>query len=150
MLRAMATMRTIRSGLCMAAAGMLLAGGCSSDRRIIVTSDPPGARVWVNDIEIGTTPAETSFKFYGRYDIRLEKPGYEPLNEAKTARAPVHEWPVIDLVALAAPHRFKDRVEWHFELAPSLEVTQGEEEFREGVLERARETRTELGPRPGR
>ncbi len=149
MLRAMATIRTICVG---AALGVVLAGlaGCSSDRRIVVTSDPPGARVWVNDIEIGTTPAETSFKFYGRYDVRLEKPGYEPLSKARTARAPVHEWPVIDLVALAVPHRFKDRVEWHFDLEPSLERVQDEAEFREGVLERARETRTELGPRPVR
>lgn len=149
MLASMATLRTICG---VAALGVVVAGlsGCSSDRRIIVTSEPSGARVWVNDIEIGTTPAETSFKFYGRYDIRLEKPGFEPLNEARTARAPLHEWPVVDLVALAAPHRFKDRVEWHFELEPSLERVQDEEAFREGLLDRARGTRTELGPRPGR
>jgi len=40
-------------------------GGCV--RRVIdITSDPPGARVWVNDREAGRTPCSVEFTHYGR------------------------------------------------------------------------------------
>ncbi|MFB3120043.1 MAG: PEGA domain-containing protein [Stenotrophomonas maltophilia] len=41
----------------------------------MITSEPPGALVWLNDREIGRTPVDVDFEFYGRYDVRLHLPG---------------------------------------------------------------------------
>jgi len=114
--------------------------GCV-DRKIRVTSEPPGARVWLNDVEIGRTPAEADFTYYGRYDVRLELDGHEPLWTDRKAEAPVWQWPVLDLAAEAIPARFDDVVEWHFELDPALETTADPAELREGMIERAAELR---------
>jgi hypothetical protein len=117
---------------------LLALTGCV-DRKIRVTSEPPGARVWLNDVEIGRTPAEADFAFYGRYDVRLELEGHEPLWTDREAKAPVWQWPVLDLAAEVIPARFDDLVEWHFELEPAMETETDPAELREGLIERARE-----------
>lgn len=108
------------------------------DRKIRVTSEPPGATVWLNDVEIGQTPAEADFTFYGRYDVRLEKEGYEPLSTSRKAGAPFWQWPGPDLIAEAIPLRFDDVVDWHFELTPALESTTDPATLDADLIERAR------------
>ncbi len=115
------------------------------DRKIRVTSEPPGATVWLNDVEIGRTPAEADFTFYGRYDVRLEKDGYEPLWTNRKAGAPFWQWPGPDLIAEAIPLRFDDVVEWHFELTPALESTTDPETLEAGLIERAHRLKHEVG-----
>lgn len=110
--------------------------GCS-ERRIRVTSEPPGALVWLNDREIGRTPVETGFTFHGDYDVRLELPGFEPVHTERRAKAPVHEYPGIDLVAMALPMKFESTIEWHFDLEPSLERSQSAEVFEASLVDRA-------------
>lgn len=114
----------------------LLLGGCA-ERRIRVTSEPAGARVWLNDEEIGRTPAEARFTFYGHYDVRLEMPGYEPYHAEHTARAPLHEYPGPDLVAAAAPTNIRHTVEWHIELTPTPETSAEPETARTELIDRA-------------
>lgn len=109
------------------------------DRKIRITSEPPGARVWLNDTEIGSTPAEADFTYYGRYDVRLELDGYEPLWTDREAKAPVWQWPGPDLVAEVIPLRFDDVVDWHFELAPALEFTAEPDALKADLLTRARD-----------
>jgi len=128
---------------CLIAAASLT--GCV-DRKIRVTSEPAGARVWLNDVEIGTTPAEADFKFYGRYDVRLEKPGYEPLWTNKKAYAPVWQWPGLDLAAELVPARLDDVVEWHFELEPALETTSDPDSLRSDLIQRAESLRDRTIP----
>lgn len=116
--------------------------GCvtrTSDRRIVVTSDPPGATVWLNDVEIGRTPTEASFKFYGTYDLQLRLDGYEPVHEGRTAHAPLHEQPGFDLLAAAWPWRPRHEVAWHFDLQPTPERTLGTQELETQLIERARQ-----------
>lgn len=112
------------------------------NRKIRVTSEPPGATVWLNDVEIGRTPAEADFTYYGRYDVRLEMDGYEPLWTDRKAYAPFWQWPGPDLIAEAIPARFDDEVEWHFELEPSLEATFDAETLDDAMIGRARELRS--------
>ena len=56
----------------------LLCTGCVR-RTISIVSNPPGALVWLNDREVGRTPIEVEFLYYGTYDVRIVKDGYEPL-----------------------------------------------------------------------
>lgn len=125
---------------CLAALACLPLAGCI-ERRIRVTSEPPGAIVWLNDREIGRTPVETGFTFHGDYDVRLALDGYEPVHTERRAEAPVHEWPGIDLVATALPITFDNTIEWHFDLEPSLEVTQQRDAYEADLIERAERLR---------
>ena len=109
-------------------------------RKIRVTSTPPGARVLLNDQDIGTTPVETRFTFYGGYDVQLTMPGYEHVHELKHAKAPLHEYPVVDLAATAAPTNIDHTIEWHFDLTPVPESTDPEA-ARENLIDRAAEMR---------
>lgn len=119
--------------------------GCL-ERTIRVTSKPPGALVWLNDTEIGRTPAEARFKFYGTYDVRVELPGYEPIHEGMDAKAPFYEYPGPDFVAAALPTRIKNTVEWHFDLTPSPGLNNPEAQA--DMIARAHALRDRLGPAP--
>ncbi len=92
--------------------------GCA-DRRITIDSTPPGAVVYLNDEEVGLTPCETNFTYFGVYDVRLHKEGYEPLVTRVKADAPPHEWPGLDLAAMAVPGVKRTSLRWHFDLAPA-------------------------------
>ena len=79
---------------------MLLAlpAGCV-ERTLKISSDPQGARVFLNDKEVGVTPVKVSFVWYGDYDIILRKDGYETLKTNYLVKAPWYEYPPFDLIA---------------------------------------------------
>lgn len=123
----------------LAAAALLLgAAGCVR-RTISITTEPAGAIVWLNDREIGRTPVDVEFAFYGVYDVRLERQGYEPLLTSGDARAPWWETAGLDLVAELAPAALHSRVHWHYVLRPA-------DDDPADLLERARELRGEAAP----
>ncbi len=116
--------------------GLLL--GCST-RTLEVTSDPPGATVVANDVELGRTPLSADFTYYGSYDVLVTKPGYEPLRTTTSANAPFYEYPPLDLAA--APARPHTTIRWHFVLTPAAEVTTDKETLERDLLDRARALR---------
>lgn len=116
--------------------------GCL-ERTIHVTSDPPGALVWLNDVEVGRTPLETDFTFYGEYAVRVRKEGYEPIMTTRLAKMPAYEWPVVDLVSEAIPQKITNDIRWHFDLQPAAERADVDA-AREATLQRAAETRERL------
>jgi len=108
-----------------------LSGGCVR-RTLSITSDPAGAMVTLNDREVGRTPVEVDFTYYGAYDVRLVKDGFEPYVGSAEAKAPLWDTVPMDLFSELTPADLHSRVEWHFMLAP----TQGE-----GMLQRAEQMR---------
>ncbi len=124
----------------LAAAGAA-AGGCL-ERQVSITSEPAGAEVWLNDQHVGRTPLSTGFLFYGVYDVRVRKEGYEPVIAAKKARQPWYEMAPFDLAASAVPARIRTDIKWHFDLQP-LGAGLDPEAERAGLLERARDLRAE-------
>lgn len=118
------------------AACAALLTGCV-ERRLVITSQPSDALVYLNDLEVGRTPLEVDFTYFGVYDIRIRKEGYEPLVTSREAEAPFYEWPGVDLVAMAIPATKQTIIRWHFDLEPESQDT-------EGLLERARELSTQL------
>ncbi|MEM1424369.1 MAG: PEGA domain-containing protein [Planctomycetota bacterium] len=130
--------RLLVCGLC----ACLLVGCGTQSRRIVVTSDPSGARVHLNDIDVGVTPVEVDFTYFGVYEVRLAKSGYEPLVAAREAEAPIHEWPGFDLVAMALPGDEVTEIAWHFVLEES-------DDDPVALMERAREVRGMLGASGG-
>lgn len=91
--------------------------GCV-ERRLLINSDPPGALVHLNDQEVGRTPLEVPFKWYGTYDVRLEHEGYQTLQTQQEAEQPWWEHPGPDLFAEAIPGKTVE-VFWHFKMLPA-------------------------------
>lgn len=103
-------------------------------RTISITSDPPGALVHLNDEEVGRTPVTVPFTFYGLYDVRVEKDGYQPLWTTHRTNMPWWELPGPDLAAEMVPNG-KSELHWHFNLDP---VPEGED-VNDALIERAKE-----------
>lgn len=116
-------------------------GGCL-ERTVTITSEPAGAIVVLNDEEIGRTPVETGFRYFGVYDVRLQREGFEPIVTEKEAVAPIWEYPGLDLLAIAAPWRVKTHLEWHFDLeaVPEPDTPEAEQSEQE-LFDRARSLR---------
>jgi PEGA domain len=121
---------------CVVLAALGLLTGCMS-RHISVTSEPVGATVTVNDVELGRTPLQADFTYYGVYDVLVTMPGYEPLRTKARANAPVYEFPPFDALANAVPANIDTQVRWHFTLQPALERASDRATFEQGLLDRA-------------
>ena len=116
--------------------------GCL-ERTVTITSNPPGALISLNDTEIGRTPVEASFTYYGDYDVRARREGHEPVATHQKLRAPFYEWPPIDLIATALPFTIHTRKHIHLELAPVPPLDDAAER---ALIERARELRSRAAP----
>lgn len=104
---------------------VLLAGGMLAgcvQRKMTITSDPPGALVWLNGKEMGRTPLTRDFIQYGTYDVQLRKEGYETLNKPTRVIAPWWQWFPIDFVAELMPFRPTDHQHLHFSMTPRQEA----------------------------
>jgi hypothetical protein len=100
---------------------VLAALGCV-ERKMTVTSNPPGARVYLDDQEMGQTPVTFRFDFYGHRTFTLKKDGYRVTEEVKNVKAPLYEWPGLDVFADLGPIPIKDHKTFHFDLQPITEV----------------------------
>lgn len=139
--------RALRLCATLTLAGAPLLLPACSQRTLSITSQPEGAMVWLNDVEVGRTPVDVDFKWFGTYDVRVVKEGYEPLLTSREAVAPPHEYPVLDLIT--APLPLHTRLAWHFDLTPTAESIDKLAAERE-LLDRAAAMRTAAGPAPAR
>ncbi|MDX1564627.1 MAG: PEGA domain-containing protein [Phycisphaeraceae bacterium] len=110
-------------------------------RTITVRSDPPGALVHLNDKEVGRTPLTVAFVFYGTYDVRLEKEGYQTLQTDGVAAGPWWQWPGVDLLAELGPDRHV-KINWHYKL------TKADPSSLDGLLDRAETLRKKAPQSP--
>lgn len=105
----------MRTGGFMLIAGMLFLGGCL-EREITVTSEPPGALVLLNGVEVGRTPLTTPFLWYGDYDVRLRLQDHHTLTTNADINPPLYAIPPIDLVMELLPWTIRDSRYLHYEL----------------------------------
>lgn len=129
----------------LACVALAFCAGCL-ERRFVITSEPPGATVTLNDVEVGRTPLEAGFTYYGTYDVRVEKDGYAVLRTRARARTPIYESPPLDLVATALPADVETVVKWHFVLQPLTGSGAGQTTADPAVLDRAKALRSSLTP----
>ena len=91
-------------------------------RTATITSDPPGAKVWVNSNYRGETPVEIPYNWNGYYDFRLEKPGYEALSARERFSAAPQNIMPFDLVSGSLPFRTEECQWRHYTLKPKPEL----------------------------
>lgn len=80
---------------CVLVAGVM--AGCSTKRELVILSEPCGAHVWVNGENKGCAPARIPFVYYGSFDVRLEKEGYEAWAGEVPVKEKIDGYPIIDL-----------------------------------------------------
>ncbi|MCI0499281.1 MAG: PEGA domain-containing protein [Planctomycetales bacterium] len=96
--------------------GLLAASGCV-ERKLTIVTEPKDAVVWLNDEEIGVTPVTVAFNWYGDYNVRIEKPGYEIVNTHRLLERPVHDRFPLDFFAeVLWPGTIRDDYTWTFPL----------------------------------
>ncbi len=115
---------------------VLLATGC--ERQLTINTEPKGALVVLNDEEIGTSPVTVSFEWYGDYNVRLSKEGYETLNTHRKLKRPLHDKFPFDLLAMLSSKRTVDSYQWSFTLEEKKQIS------REQLLQNAQELKSKL------
>ena len=113
----------------------MLSSGCVR-RRLTVRTSPPGAVVSVDNQVIGTTPAASSFTYYGTREIRVEKDGYRTESLKQKISPPWYQFPGLDFVTDTLwPWEIRDERIVDIEMVPqTLDTT-------ENVLGRADQLR---------
>jgi PEGA domain len=101
-----------------------LQGGCVR-RRMTIRSTPPGAKVYVDDVEIGTTPVSTYFNYYAARKITLIKDGYRTETNYQRILPPWYEVPPLDFFSENLwPKELRDERILDFQLVPQEVVPQ--------------------------
>lgn len=124
-------------GVAMAAAA---ACGCV-ERTVTIRTEPEGATVLLNDEEVGRSPVNVPFTWYGDYDITLRKPGYQTVKTHQRIDAPWYQVPGIDIFAECfTPFTIYDRRELPiYTLEPAVasataDIVQRADELRDRAL----------------
>jgi hypothetical protein len=100
--------------------------GCV-ERRLTINTEPQGAIVVLNDEEIGTSPVTTSFEWYGDYNVRISKEGFETLKTHRELKRPWYDYFPFDFFAqIVNPKRIVDSYQWSFTLAPQTQPDRDE------------------------
>ncbi len=122
---------------------VLVAGSGCVQRRMTIRSNPPGALVYVDDYQIGTTPVSTDFVYYGTRKIRLVKDGFETLTVRQPLPVPWYEVFPLDFVSENLwPWEIRD------ERVVDLAMAPAESQPAELVVARAQTARLAAGSLP--
>jgi len=120
--------------------------GCVQ-RRMMIRSNPPGALVYVDDYEIGTTPIASNFTYYGQRKIRLVKEGYETLTVMQPVPAPWYQIPPLDFFSEnLVPGEIRDHHTFTYQLTPRRVVPTDQLLGRAENLRRGMQTIGTVGP----
>ena len=119
-------------------AAALALGGCV-ERELTINTNPQGGLVVLNDEEIGEAPVTVSFQWYGDYNVRITREGYEPLRTHRELKGPWYDCFPFDFLAQnLTPKRIIDSYEWTFDLEPRQEVN------RQELIQKAEALKSEL------
>jgi len=94
---------------------VLTAAGCVR-RSMSIQTEPPGALVYLNGEEVGRTPLQRDFLWYGTYEVVIRKEGNETLRTRQKVIAPWWQWPPFDLFAELFP--LDDKRSYQYTLTP--------------------------------
>ena len=110
--------RLVGSSISLLLTSLLLMSGCVY-RSLTIKTEPPGAKIYVNDALVGQSPVTYDFIWYGWHRLTLRKDGFERLDDRKLLRAPAWSWIPFDLMMELLPLPIYDRRVWSYTLAPA-------------------------------
>ncbi|MEE2641955.1 MAG: PEGA domain-containing protein [Planctomycetota bacterium] len=114
---------------------LVLQTGCMQ-RRMTIRSNPAGALVYVDDVEVGHTPVSLPFTYYGTRTIRLEKDRFQTVEVQQRINPPWYQIPPFDFVSdILVPFEIRDEREVKVDLQPLAPTNESE------VLKRANQIR---------
>ena len=89
-----------------------------------IRSNPPGAAVYVDDYQIGTTPVAVNYTYYGTRKIRLVKDGFETLTVYQPMPAPWYQYFGIDFFSENIwPGKIRDERSYDYQMSPMVMVS---------------------------
>jgi hypothetical protein len=98
---------------------LLLCAAACVERKLLVRTEPAGARVLVNGTEVGVSPAVFRFDHYGTVLVEAELPGREPVQQKVRLAAPWWQYPGPDFFAdVVLPVTLRDVHEVTLSLEP--------------------------------
>jgi hypothetical protein len=127
-----------RSQLTLILLVLTLLPGCVY-RRMTVITEPPGARLFVNNVEVGTTPCDVPSNLYidnGTYKFTLFRDGFEPLEVLQPVPPKTYQYFGIDFFAeVVSPFSHHDHRYFSYQMQPMKEksgdeLKQQADEFR--------------------
>lgn len=99
-----------------------LGPACRAHRMLEIKSDPPGARVVLDQDVIGTTPVEVEFWHYGVRRVTVALPGYRTQSQQISIRPPWYARFPIDIVSeVLLPIGWRDHYLLQVVLEPGLD-----------------------------
>jgi hypothetical protein len=111
------------------------------ERTVSIRTEPEGARVYLNDQEIGRSPVTVPFTWYGDYEVIVRKDGYQTVATHHRIKAPWYQTPGIDLISeCLVPFTIRDHHE-----TPLYRMEREEPPSPEDVVLRADELRERAG-----
>lgn len=110
-------MRKCRFAFVLIAAMLSLVFAGCVERTLTINSNPSDATVVLNDEEVGQTPVTVSFNWYGDYNVRLIKPGYQTLATHKELKGPWYDkFPFDFFAGVLNPFKIVNSHQWAFDL----------------------------------
>ncbi len=123
---------------------MLALCACQVQREFVVTTEPPGAEVRIDDDLVGKTPVAMPFQHYGTRRFTVYLDGYVTQSRVVEVDPPWYGRFPLDIVSeILIPIGWHDRREVHFQLSPGTGAIAAPD--LSWVLERA-ETLRRAGP----
>jgi hypothetical protein len=117
---------------------LALAAGCV-ERRMVITTEPFGAIVYdERNVPLSASPADKPFTYYGKYQFKIVKDGYETLVKEENVQPPWYEWIGLDFISeTLVPWNIRDVRRFHYKLQPVV-VVPPDQVLEQGKLLRAR------------
>ncbi len=115
----------IRASVLLAAC-LAFTTGCV-ERRYTIRTNPPGALVFVNGEELGTTPISRSFTYYAPREIVLVADGFQTQKILQPVKAPWYDNLFTEFFTEnLVPFTIRDEREFYYEMAPASNPPAGE------------------------
>jgi hypothetical protein len=104
---------------------LLCALGACVERRLLVRTEPKGATVRVNGVEIGESPVAWRFDHYGKVLVEVEKDGHVSEQRVVRLKAPAREYYTLGgfFIDVTYPGTIKENHEVKFVLGKERRLT---------------------------
>jgi hypothetical protein len=140
----MHVVRKHRSAALVALLLFCVGSGCVQ-RRMMIRSHPEGALVYLNGQELGRTPITTNFTYYGDFEVKLVKDGFETETIIQPVPMPWYQVPPLDFVSEnMVPSKIHDQRTLSFNLRPK--VAQSPEQIRAAAEQLRTASRSATAP----